>query len=666
MANRRMANLQDESRRTCKTGITNKQSTSSSLLTCAALLPTPYSLLPTAYCLLLTPLLGYILVSLIATWPLVTHLRGWVPGFGDWGQNLWALWWTRHALLVLAQHPFFTNYLFYPEGVTLLFHPLDVSDGLLAIPLYGLLGGDVTYNLVVLLSFVLGGWGTYLLALYLTGHRAASFVAGLIFVLSPYHFLRIDLGHLNLSTLQWIPFYTLFLLKFVQQGSRRSAALAVFFLAFNALNSWYYVIYCGLLTLAVLFWPGGNQRTHTQKTGTGRVSVCEPANERMSESANDEPPVSNLHSPFTIHHSPFIIHHWFIRAGRIGLVLLVTVLLLSPLLVPMFRLLGTTTLVGEHNPLRHSVDLFSFWLPGPPSTWAGWFEDVWISYAAHNREPGASAYLGYTVLGLSVMGLLGRRWRRQAIWWFAVALGFTLLALGPQLQIDGQVFDVVLPYQLLSNFIPAFSITGIPGRFVVMISLALAMLSAYGLATLTQWLLRDGVISSAVSGRRSAVGLWLCLVVGLLISLEYLAIPLRLTRTEVAEFYHIAASDTERYAMVDIKWDANFLMHAQTVHGKPLVGGWLARLPESQATYLNQSSLDKAFLYLLLGPAGAELSDPPAIQQAIHQALLERNVRYIIDHDYTAGPWLEQFVDWPVVYQEEGMVVYEGVRPQPD
>jgi len=194
----------------------------------------------------LLPLIGYSLISLIVTWPLVTHLRGWVPGLGDWGQNLWALWWTRQALLVEGQQPFFTHYLFYPEGVTLLFHPLDVSDGLLALPLYGLLGGDVTYNLMILLSFVLAGYGAYLLALYLTHHRAAAFIAGLIFALSPYHFLRVDLGHLNLSTIQWIPFYALFLLIFVERGDKRAAALAVFFLVFTALNSWYYVVYCGL------------------------------------------------------------------------------------------------------------------------------------------------------------------------------------------------------------------------------------------------------------------------------------------------------------------------------------------------------------------------------------------------------------------------------------
>jgi hypothetical protein len=317
----------------------------------------------------------------------------------------------------------------------------------------------------------------------------------------------------------------------------------------------------------------------------------------------------------------------------------------------MLQLLGATTLVGEHNPLRHSVDLVSFWVPGPPSTWAAWFEDVWISYAAHQREPGASAYLGYIGLSLGFVALFSRRWHRQVIWWWVVGLGFALLAMGPQLQIDGQILDIPLPYHLLARLIPAFAITGIPGRFVVMTGLALAMLAAYGLATLTHRL-------AGVEGWRSRAGCWLWLAASLLIVLEYLAIPIRLSSTDLDDFYHQMAADTESYAILDIKWDANFLLHAQTVHRKPLVGGWLARLPEAQAAYLEQGGLDKSFLYLLLGPEGKTMTDPAETRSAIQIALAVHEVRYIIDHDHVAGPFLEQFVGWPVVYEGEGIVVY--------
>lgn len=537
------------------------------------------------------PAAAYTLVSLLATWPLALRLAGWVPGFGDWGQNMWALWWTREALLTLKQSPFFTSYLFHPEGVTLLFHPLDVADGLLALPLYGLVGGDAAYNLIVLLSFVFSGLGVYDVVLYLTRRREAAFVAGLIFTLSPYHFLRLELGHLNLVSIQWIPFYLLFLFKFVREGRFRFAGLAVLFMLLNALTSWYYVMACGFLSLAVLAWGFGGTMA------------------------------------------------WSRLLGRVGLVLALAGLALAPLIVPMFSLLRSTEWVGEHNPLRHSVDVLSFWTPGPPSTWADWFQEVWTPYAAQKREPGASAYLGYSVLALSLVGLAGRE-RKMAWWWLGVGLSFALLALGPQLQIAGQIFETKLPYYYLDAFVPGFSISGIPGRFVIMTSLASAVLAGCGLAELARrW------------PKRST---WFALGAALLVSLEFLAVPVAGSGTQLPRFYTLLAADESNYAVIDLKWDANYLLHAQTVHHKPLVGGWLARLPQEQAAYLDQGSMEKIFLYLLLGPEGQAMTDPAVVRPAVRAALARRNVRYIIDHTNAAGPWLEQFVGWPPVYREEG------------
>jgi hypothetical protein len=266
------------------------------------------------------------------------------------------------------------------------------------------------------------------------------------------------------------------------------------------------------------------------------------------------------------------------------------------------------------------------------------------------------------VLALSLIGLIDPRRRGQVAWWWLVALAFTLLALGPQLQIDGQVLGLSLPYGWLSALVPLFAITGIPGRFVVMTSLALAVLAAYGLAGLVRWL---GWARAAAprQHRRARPELWLAAGLGLWIGLEYLAVPLRLSRTELADFYHVIAADQEAYAILDIKWDTNFLLHAQTVHHKPLIGGWLARLPETQAAYLDEDRLDRAFLHLLLGPEAAAAPDPATVQSAIQTALAERQVRYIIDHNRTAGPWLEQFVGWPVVFEEASLVVYGKAQP---
>jgi hypothetical protein len=551
----------------------------------------------------LFPLLAFGVSAVVFTWPLALRLQGWVPGFGDWGQNMWALWWTRHALLTSQQLPFFTQYLFYPEGVTLLFHPVDVADGLIILPLYGLVGGDVAYGLVVLVSFTLSGLGVYWLTYYLGHSRWGAWLAGLVFALSPYRALRVELGHLNLVSTQWIPFYLLFLMMYVRKGRLRYAALAVLFLVLNALCSWYYVVACALATLAVVGWR-----------------LVEPI------------PMGRL-------------------VLRLAVVAVISALLLSPLGLPMLQLMASTELVGEHNPLRHSVDLLSFWVPGPPSTWASAFESAWAPYAAQQREPGGSAYLGYTVVALTVGGLAVGRWRKPALWWLLVGLSFAVLSLGPQLQIAGHIYDINLPYAYLHRFIPGFSITGIPGRFVVMTALATAVLA--GLA-----------VSAGIKrlGRRAVV---LMPLVSGLVAMELLTLPVAGTDTALPAFYAQMASDRDVYAVLDVKWDANYLMHAQTVHGKPLIGGWLARLPAEQAEYLNQGSIQQAVVKLLLREQPLP-EDTATLGRLLREGLIRHNVRYVIDHNSGLQDMIANLVGWQPIHTEsspEPIVVYAPAEP---
>jgi hypothetical protein len=99
--------------------------------------------------------------------------------------------------------------------------------GAISIP-FQLLGFNLlaVYNLMVVLSFVAAGLGTYWLVHYLTGSRPGAFVAGLIFTFAPYHFAHL-LGQLNLTSLQWIPFYILALFKLWEPAGLRNAERGV-------------------------------------------------------------------------------------------------------------------------------------------------------------------------------------------------------------------------------------------------------------------------------------------------------------------------------------------------------------------------------------------------------------------------------------------------------
>jgi hypothetical protein len=265
---------------------------------------------------------------------------------------------------------------------------------------------------------------------------------------------------------------------------------------------------------------------------------------------------------------------------------------------------------------------------------------LWAPYAAQQREPGASAYLGYVVLIISIVGLIGWRKRREVWWWLMLGAGFAVLSAGPQLQWAGRLLDVRLPYWYLDQYLPGFDITGIPGRFVVVLSLAMAVLAAYGLSFL-------------VARCNTARAAWIASVISLLVVVEFLAVPLDGSRTDVPAFYERMAGDREPYTVLDVKWDANYLMHAQTVHGKALIGGWLARLPVDQARYLEQGSLDRVISYLLLGEEATHIADAAALRRALNEGLARHQTRYIIDHDHAVATWIEHVLGWRAVCTEQ-------------
>src|SRR5262249_50694482 len=125
--------------------------------------------------------------AVVLTFPLVLHLRSRVleDGSYDVYQFLWDIWWVRESLLVLHTNPFRTTYLFYPEGVPLLFHTFSFSLGLASLPLQTVLGLVGAHNLLVLAAPAGTVLAVGLLAREVTGDPWAALVAGLAAALTP-------------------------------------------------------------------------------------------------------------------------------------------------------------------------------------------------------------------------------------------------------------------------------------------------------------------------------------------------------------------------------------------------------------------------------------------------------------------------------------------------
>jgi hypothetical protein len=149
-------------------------------------------------------LLAYCLLTIVLTYPVAFTVPSAPAGneSGDRFEYVWALWWTKEALLDLHTSPANLTMLYYPYGAH---HPLLLSDAFFIVaclPLVLLSGPVVAYNLYFLGSFVLTGFATYLLCYSVTRRRWPSFLGGVVFAFLPFRYLHGAEGHLNLlSTL---------------------------------------------------------------------------------------------------------------------------------------------------------------------------------------------------------------------------------------------------------------------------------------------------------------------------------------------------------------------------------------------------------------------------------------------------------------------------------
>ena len=122
-------------------------------------------------------LAAYALLTILMTWPLVLNINSAIPGDGfDGWQNYWNLWWIKVALIDRISNPLITDLLYHPTGVGLYFHTLNPFNGLLTLPIQLTSGLIAAYNAVVFFSWVMGGYGVFLLTLWiLTGKQKPQY-----------------------------------------------------------------------------------------------------------------------------------------------------------------------------------------------------------------------------------------------------------------------------------------------------------------------------------------------------------------------------------------------------------------------------------------------------------------------------------------------------------
>src|ERR671912_2802955 len=157
-------------------------------------------------------LAAYTAIALVVTWPLASGLgRDVAWDLGDSLLNMWVLAWDAEQLLAILRGDFsrfatfFDGNIFHPAPLTLAYAEHLVPQAIQILPVYAVTRNPILcYNLLFLSTFILSGFGTFLLVRELTGKPLAAFVAGLLFAFAPYRLPQSS--HLQVLSSQWMPF----------------------------------------------------------------------------------------------------------------------------------------------------------------------------------------------------------------------------------------------------------------------------------------------------------------------------------------------------------------------------------------------------------------------------------------------------------------------------
>jgi hypothetical protein len=570
-------------------------------------------------------LAAYALFALILTWPLAARLDTHVPGNGaDDPPLTWNLWWVQDALLRQGVNPFDCDFLFYPLGINLAFYTLTVLNGLLSIPLQAVAGLIPASNLILLSSFVLSGYGAFLLSEYLLSRSEGAlrrtqrpnftallpgFGAGLLYAFASSKLAYAALGQWNIASSQWIPFYVLCLLQMGEEPRRwRHPLLAAIFLLLQAYAE---LTYASFLVLFTALWAAWQLATRLRSGQLWRLA-------------------GNL--------------------VLIGGILVVGLLPVLAMMVPDLMAEGDIFVEGGGFADAFSADLAGFLVP---TMYHPLFGSL-VERFSFDHTVGQHLYLGYSVLALAVVGAV-RAWRRSsaAKFWTLSALIFWLMTLGPSLRVNGQDTGIPLPFALVAQ-LPFFKGNRYPSRYSVLFVLSLSVLVAFGLAAILRR--RQTAPHSSV---RSALPTLVGLALMALVLFEHLSIPLPMSDMQVPAVYQAIADEMPGdWTLLDlpVAWRNGFRVtgtqhpiimfeqYYQTVHGKRILAGNTSRNPPLKFQYFTEAPVLNTIIALETG----HQVDPSVVDQdrgLVGDVLRFFNIQAVLVHPEQTGPEMVPYIE---------------------
>jgi hypothetical protein len=577
-------------------------------------------------------------MTAVWTWPLALHLRTHIPGImGDNVSFLWNLWWMRRVMASDGLQFFHSAFLLAPFGVDLVNHPHTALQGVISATALSRLSLIAAENLYILVSVFLNAAVAYALAFDITRSSRASALTAVAFGSSPYVAAHL-LGHFDLLSAWVIPAFALCLRRALAQRGRTAAIGCGVLLAIAAYTAYYHVVYLSLFALAygaasVARMEVERRRPSQATFAIGRAALALLVLDGlvvlwalMSGGATAyifdlRISIREIHNPLTLAWglvAVWLSTRWRVRLrvegasvqprralGLLLVALTAFVVCAAPVIVDATRLSLSGRYVSPVYFWRSAprgVDLLAPLMGNPYHPLTGGAARRLYALAGLDRIE-AVGWLG--IVPLALLLLHRGHWanHEEAYRWKVVSAVFALWALGPFLTIAGSDTALPLP-ETFMRFVPIVSNARVPGRAMVVVYLALGVLMALRL--------------SALNGRWKRPVVQRALVICL--AMDYLGSPIPLTALDRPLVYERLGAIQDDGAVVEVPMgigdglsgigdqDREMLYYA-TIHGHPVVGGFIGRMPPGVAESYMQMPIVGNLLRL---SSGQPLRDEPS------------------------------------------------------
>jgi hypothetical protein len=610
-------------------------------------------------------------VALAAVWTLPVALRvhNALPGpaIGDNAIFLWNVWWFRTALS--SGVPFFhTDYLFAPVGTDLTLHTTTALPAFAGATLLRHASVTTALNITTLTSLALNGIAAYVLAWRMVRDRAAAVVAGVVFACSPFVAAHLN-GHFNLVAAWTIPLFAAAYLEALRRRAVSAALVSGALLGATAYIDAYLLVYQCVLGILITAaetreWTVSRSQTaapgavlaivallvavdlggilaiwltggFSLRTGSLQLTVHDTFNPMQVLSVLAVMAVLAWR-PLSVRSTP--------RGGRrlpiVALAGVIGVVIAAPLIWNVLRLIRSGDYVSQHYFWRSAprgVDLFTVLLGNPfHPMWGAASREV---YARLNIDAIESVGWPGVFPALLAMFAIRRCWTsRDVRLWTAVGAVFFVWSLGSHLFVAGHNTALVMPAALV-QLMPILSNARMPGRAMVVVYLALAMLAAAAVAE--------------YRNRRTSP--FVVVTITALVAADFFIAPVPTAPMTCPAIYDVVRARPEQGVLVELPLgfgdglvgvtpvDNRLMLACQTIHGHPIAGGFVARLsPRVTAAYAADPLL--AAWMRLSGATGFNALPLPDAAAAAERMRVDRVVLVLVDTK-AASEALQRYVN---------------------